>query len=53
MVINVNKLNLEEQEKLAAVGHFWKTWRASLSAVAIVVLLGLASWYGYGWYQGR
>lgn len=53
MVINVNKLNLEEQEKLAAVGHFWKTWRASLSAVAIVVLLGLAGWYGYGWYQGR
>ncbi len=53
MVINVNKLNLEEQEKLAAVGHFWKTWRASLSAVAIVALLGLASWYGYGWYQGR
>ena len=52
MVINTNKLNLEEQEKLAAVGHFWKTWGTVLAGSTAVALLAVAGWYGYGWYQG-
>ena len=53
MVINTNKLNLQEQEKLAAVGHFWKTWGSVLAGSATVALLAVAGWYGYGWYQGQ
>ena len=53
MVINTNKLNLQEQEKLAAVGHFWKTWGSALTGSAAVALLAVAGWYGYGWYQGQ
>ncbi len=53
MVINTNKLNLEEQEKLAAVGHFWKTWGTVLAGSTAVALLAVAGWYGYGWYQGQ
>lgn len=51
MVINTNKLNLEEQEKLAAVGHFWKNWGSKLLGLTIVALLTVAAVFGYNWYQ--
>lgn len=51
MVINTNKLNLEEQEKLAAVGHFWKNWGGKLLGLTIVALLTVAAVFGYNWYQ--
>lgn len=53
MVINTNKLNLEEQEKIAAVGHFWKVWGTKLLGLVIVAGLTFAAVYGYHWHQGQ
>lgn len=53
MVINTNKLNLEEQEKIAAVGHFWKAWGSKLLGLAIVSSLTVGAVYGYHWYQSQ
>ncbi|MDO4768768.1 MAG: tetratricopeptide repeat protein [Brachymonas sp.] len=53
MVINTNKLNLEEQEKIAAVGHFWKAWGSKLVGLTIVASLTVGAVYGYHWYQGQ
>lgn len=50
-IINTNKLNLEEQEKFAAVNHFWKSWGVAISGAITVALLITAGWFGYGWYQ--
>lgn len=48
-----NKLNPEEQQSLAAVGHFWQSWGMVLTAAVVAVLLGIGGWKGYGWYQTR
>ena len=53
MLIKSHKLNHEEQEKLASIGHFWKTWGVALSAFALAILLGFGGWNGYQWYQGK
>ena len=53
MFIKTHKLNHEEQEKLASIGHFWKTWGVALSASALAILLGFGGWNGYQWYQGK
>ena len=51
MVIKVHKLNHEEQEKLASIGHFWDSWGGMLTAVLVAALLAFAGWRGYLWYQ--
>ena len=51
MVIKVHKLNHEEQEKLASIGHFWDSWGGILTAVLVAALLSFAGWRGYLWYQ--
>ena len=53
MFIKTHKLNHEEQEKLASIGHFWKTWGPVLSAAVLAILLAFAGWHGYQWYQGK
>lgn len=53
MVINTNKLNLEEQEKIAAVGHFWKAWGSKLIGLVIVAALTVGAVFGYHWYRGQ
>lgn len=44
-------LDLEEQEQLDELKHFWKTYGNLISWVLIVVLGGFAAWNGYGYWQ--
>jgi len=47
------KLNLEEQDQLDALKHFWSQFGGLISAVLTVVLLALAGWNGYHFWQNR
>ena len=40
-------LDLEEQEQLAELKHFWKTYGNLISWVLIVVLGSYAAWNGW------
>ena len=46
-------LNLEEQDQLDALKHFWSRFGGVISAVLLVVLLALAGWNGYRYWQVR
>ena len=44
-------LNLEEQEQLAELKHFWKRYGNVISWVLIAVLGAVAAWNGYQYWQ--
>ena len=44
-------LDLEEQEQLAELKHFWKTWGNLISWVLIAVLCSYAAWNGWQYWQ--
>jgi predicted negative regulator of RcsB-dependent stress response len=46
-------LDLEEQEQLDELKHFWKRWGDLITWVLIVVLGGYAAWMGWQTYQGK
>jgi predicted negative regulator of RcsB-dependent stress response len=46
-----NALDLEEQEQLDQLKHFWKTWGNLISWVLIAVLGCYAAWNGYQYWQ--
>ncbi|MBP8148465.1 MAG: tetratricopeptide repeat protein [Limnohabitans sp.] len=46
-----NALDLEEQEQLDQLKHFWKTWGNLISWVLIAVLGAYAAWNGYHYWQ--
>jgi predicted negative regulator of RcsB-dependent stress response len=46
-------LDLEEQEKLAQLKHFWRQYGNLLTAVLVVVLLALAGWWGWKAWQNQ
>lgn len=46
-------LNLEEQDQLDELKHFWSRFGGVISAVLLVVLLALAGWNGYRYWQAR
>ncbi|MFT4240774.1 MAG: tetratricopeptide repeat protein [Acidovorax sp.] len=46
-------LDLEEQEQLDQLKHFWNTWGTLISAVVIVLAGGLVAWNGYQYWQNR
>jgi predicted negative regulator of RcsB-dependent stress response len=46
-----NQLDLEEQEQLDQLKHFWKQYGNAITWVLIVVLGGFASWNGYQYWQ--
>lgn len=48
-----NHLDLEEQEQLDQLKHFWNTWGTPITAVLLVVMGGLAAWNGYQYWQNR
>ncbi|WP_338819252.1 tetratricopeptide repeat protein [Acidovorax temperans] len=48
-----NHLDLEEQEQLDQLKHFWNTWGTPITAVLLVIMGGLAAWNGYQYWQNR
>lgn len=48
-----NHLDLEEQEQLDQLKHFWATWGTLISGLLTVALLALAAWNGYQYWQTR
>ncbi len=46
-----NALDLEEQEQLDQIKHFWKTWGNLISWVLIAVLGSYAAWNGYQYWE--
>ena len=48
-----NHLDLEEQEQLDQLKHFWNAWGNLISAALLVVFGGLAAWNGYQYWQNR
>jgi predicted negative regulator of RcsB-dependent stress response len=46
-------LDLEEQEQLDALKHFWERWGTWISGLLIVVLLAFAGWNGWQYWQNR
>ena len=46
-------LDLEEQEQLDEIKHFWKKYGNLITWTAIVVFSALAAWNGWGWWQNR
>ena len=44
-------LDLEEQEQLAELRHFWKTYGNLISWLLIIVLGGYAAWNGWQYWQ--
>ena len=46
-------LNLEEQDQLDALKHFWSRFGGAISTVLLLVLLSLAGWNGYHFWQAR
>jgi predicted negative regulator of RcsB-dependent stress response len=46
-------LNLEDQEQLDELKHFWKSWGDLITWVLIAVLGGYAAWMSWQSYQGK
>lgn len=46
-----NHLDLEEQEQLDQIKHFWKQYGNAITWALIVVLAGFASWNFYNYWQ--
>ncbi len=47
-----NNFDLQEQEQLEQIKHFWNTWGTPITWVLIVIMGGLAAWNGYRLWQG-
>ncbi len=46
-------LDLEEQEQLDQLKHFWNTWGTLISGILVVVFGAVAAWNGYQFWQNR
>jgi predicted negative regulator of RcsB-dependent stress response len=46
-----NQLDLEEQEQLAEIKHFWNTYGNLITWVMIVVFGSIAAWNGWNYWQ--
>lgn len=46
-------LDLEEQEQIEQLKHFWKQWGALISSVVTVAALAFAAYNGWQWWQQR
>ncbi len=46
-------LDLEEQEQLDQIKHFWKKWGTPITGVAVVIMAGFAAWNGWSYWQQR
>lgn len=48
-----NHLDLEEQEQLDQLKHFWNSWGTLISSVLLVVAGSIVAWNGYQYWQNR
>ena len=48
-----NHLDLEEQEQLDQLKHFWNTWGTLISTAVILIAGAAAAWNGYQYWQSR
>jgi len=48
-----NHLDLEEQEQLDEIKHFWKQYGNAITWALIVILGAFAAWNGYQYWQGK
>lgn len=46
-------LDLEEQEQLAELKHFWNKYGNLISGIALLVFGSLAAWNGWNWWHNR
>ena len=46
-------LDLEEQEQLDQIKHFWNKWGTPITGVAVVVMGSFAAWNGWQFWQQR
>ena len=46
-------LDLEEQEQLDQIKHFWNKWGTPITGVAVVIMAGFAAWNGWQFWQQR
>src|ERR1700739_482170 len=46
-----NNFDLEEQEQLAELKHFWDTWGNLITWVLIAVFGAIAAWNGWNYWQ--
>ena len=46
-------LDLEEQEQIDALKHFWTRYGSLISGVLVLILGGLTAWNGYQYWQNR
>lgn len=46
-------LDLEEQEQLDQLKHFWNKWGTPITGALLVVVGGFAAWNGYQYWQAR
>ncbi|CAM3484350.1 YfgM family protein [Paracidovorax anthurii] len=46
-------LDLEEQEQIDQLKHFWNAWGTLISGVLVVIFGGIAAWNGYQYWQNR
>lgn len=44
-------LDLEEQEQLDQLKHFWAQWGGLITGILMVVVAALAAWNGYQWWM--
>ncbi len=48
-----NHLDLEEQEQLDQLKHFWAKWGNLITGVLTLILAAFAAWNGYQWWQAN
>lgn len=48
-----NHFDLEEQEQIDQLKHFWNSWGTLITGVLVVIFLGLAGWNGWQYWQKR
>lgn len=48
-----NRLDLEEQEQLDQLKHFWNTWGTLISFALVIVFGSFTAWNGYQFWQNR
>ena len=46
-------LDLEEQEQIDQIKHFWNKWGTPITGVAVVIMAGFAAWNGWQYWQQR